>query len=161
MNDLPSALRWASRLFQRFAAGLYDWVLCLVVVAWVFWDELFLHRYLGLSPSAWMNHQICWGCELVRYGAKEGLASWRLDILEELPFGLEALALSAGAFLFARVLRRLLRVTPGEWTFSLRRPPSPPPRLPARLLRIAAGLAALAAVAVLWSLADILWLNPV
>lgn len=151
------------KLLLRALAAFYDWLVCLCIMSWVVWGELLLHRLLGLSSGAWTDIQVGWSCELVRFGERNGLPAWKLSLLDSLPWLAELTALYAVSILIVMLLRRILRVTPGEWTFSVRRPPaSPAPGGIGRLLlRVLAGLAAFVVGVVLWTLASITYLDPV
>jgi hypothetical protein len=139
--------------FRRALAWLYDFSAALFVVAFVLWEELVLNRLLKCPGQAWSDFQTSWSVELERYAEQNGLAAWRAGLLSSLPMGLENAILLLAAVLLVLLLRRFLRVTPGEWTFSSRRSPAPlpPPGFGRSLLRAAAGLAAFAAILLLWT----------
>lgn len=148
---------------RRLLAWLYDFALALFVAGWVVWDTLVLGGLLGYSSGAWADQMVSWDVALSRYGEQRGFADWLPGLLGCLPWLLELGFLLAVAALLVRLLRRFARVTPGEWAFSVRRAPSPPPAggFVRGFLRAAGGIAAFAAVLFLWSLLDLFVLDPV
>lgn len=147
----------------RMFAWTYDFALALFVVAWVVWDEWVLHRLFGCGTGAWLDYHAAWMESIYKHCKQQNVAEWKADVLSCLPDLLEYSILWILSALLVHWGRRLLGTTPGEWTFSVRRPPLPPPAggLWRRLLRAAAGIAALLAVLVLWALLDLQVLDPV
>lgn len=143
----------AGSVFRRFLAWLYDFSAALFVVTFVLWEELILNRLLQLPGQAWSDFQTSWSIELERYAGQNGLAAWRAGLLSSLPMEFENALLLLASILLVLLIRRFLRVTPGEWTFSSRRTPAQPPSpgFGRSLLRATAGLAAFAAILILWT----------
>ncbi len=148
--------------FRRILACSFDFALALFFAWGIVWNTLVLQGLLGFSGGAWADQMAALDAALRRFALQRGLRESTAALLGNLPWLLELALLLAAAALLVRLLRRFARVTPGEWTFSVRRPPLPPPsggtaRL---LLRAAVGLVAFAAVLVLWSILDFFVLDP-
>lgn len=148
---------------RRVLAWLYDSALALLVAGWVVWDGLVLGWLLGYSSGAWADQMVSWDVALFRYGKQRGFADWLAGLLGCLPWLVELGILLTAAAVLVHLLRRCVRVTPGECTFSVRRPPMSAPggRSVRGLLRAAGGIAAFAAVLLLWSLLDLFVLDPI
>lgn len=147
----------------RILAWLYDFALALFVAGWVVWDTLVLGCLLGYTSGAWSDQMAIWDEALSRYGHQRGLPDGLTALLANLPWFLETGLLLAASVLLVRMLRRVTRATPGEWTFSVRRPPLPPPAggFVRVLLRAAVGITAFAALFVLWVLLDMTVFDPI
>lgn len=149
--------------FFRMLAWAYDFLLALFVVSWVIWDALVLDCLFGCSSGAWTDYQVARSEALCKFGRQRALSEWQTDLLSCLPELLECIVLVALSLLLVRWFRRFVRTTPGEWTFSVRRDPSPPPAggFPRRVCRAVAGLAAFIAVVILWTLLEMYVLDPI
>jgi hypothetical protein len=147
----------------RILGWTYDFLLSLFVVSCVLWDELVLHGLFGLSSGAWTDHQVGRSEALYKIGQQHGLAEWQADLLSCLPELLEFIGVMTLSVLLVLWFRRLLRTTPGEWSFSVRRPPLPPPAggFLRRFFRVAAGFAALVGAVILWGILELWVLDPV
>lgn len=148
---------------RRELACLYDFAFALFVAGWVVWDNLVLGWMLGYPSGAWGDQMVSWDIALSQYGKQRGFADWLAGLLGYLPWLLELVILLAVAAVFVRLLRRVVRVTPGEWTFSVRRDPMPPSdgEFVRGLFRAGGGIAAFAAVLLLWSMLDLFVLDPI
>jgi hypothetical protein len=120
-----------------------DWLFVESVFLLV-WEELIFHRLFAIHAGAHTDYLVGWGEELASHGRSEGLAAWRVEVLRDLPSTVEFQALASLGILLAMLLRPLFRVTPGEWAFSVRRSPLPPPPggISRKLWRATGGLAA-------------------
>ncbi len=143
-------------------AWLYDWLAAWSILACVVWEELILRRLLSIHPGAHADYLVGWGEELARHARESGLFPWRQAVAANLPWAVETVAVGALAAFSALLLHRMLRVTPGEWMFSVRRPPHARPTdgFFRKILRAAVGLAAFAGCAVAWGVLDVFLLNP-
>ena len=155
--------RKAVSALLRLSAWTYDFLLALFIVFCVVWDELVLHGLFGFTSGAWTDHQVGRSEALYKLGKQHALGEWQADLLSCLPELLEFVGVMALSVLLVRWFRRLLRTTPGEWAFSVRRPPLPPPvgGVLRRILRVAAGFFALVGVVILWIILELWVLDPV
>lgn len=155
--------RKALSAFIRISAWVYDFLLAVFVVSCVLWDELVLHGLFGFSSGAWTDHQVGRSEALYKLGKQHALAEWQADLLSCVPELLEFIGVMTLSVLLVRWFRRLLRTTPGEWAFSVRRAPIPPPAggFRRRVSRIAAGFVALVGIVILWGILELWVLDPV
>ena len=165
---LPSAngkplWRKAVSLLLHMAAWAYDFLLALFVVSCVVWDELVLHGLFGFTSGAWTDHQVGRSEALYKIGQQRGMAEWQAELLSCVPELLEFVGVVTLSVLLVHWFRRLVSTTPGEWAFSVRRAPLPSPAggVSRRVLRVAAGFAALVGVVILWLILELWVLDPV
>lgn len=158
-----NAWRKVVRAHLRVLAWGYDFLFALFVVSWVIWGELVLNRLFGVGSGAWADCKMCAEEALYQFELKRGLAAWQAHFLSCLPELFEYVLLWILAALLVRWMRRVVRTTPGEWTFSVRRNPCPAPVGGWRrhLGRSLAGIAAFAALVILWTILDMWLLDPV
>ena len=161
--DAKPVWRKAVSALLRLAAWTYDFLLALFAVSCVLWDELVLHGLFGYTSGAWTDHQVGRSEALYKLGQQRGLAEWQADLLSCVPELLEFIGVMTITLLLVHWFRRLVRTTPGEWAFSVRRVPLPPPAggVGRRLLRIAAGFGALLGVVILWLILEMWVLDPI
>lgn len=161
--DGKSAWKKAVSSLLRLSAWTYDFLLALFVVSCVVWDEMVLHGLFGYTSGAWTDHQVGRSEALYKIGQQRGLAEWQADILSCVPELLEFIGVMTLSVLLVRWFRRLVRTTLGEWAFSVRRAPLPPPvgGFLLRFGRVAAGFAALVGVVILWGILELWVLDPV
>lgn len=129
----------------RASAWLYDFVIAFIVVAWWVWGALVQRWIFGCSGQAWVDYSMGWEQDIYAFELERGLSEGLAHFIAGLPLLFEYVLLMTLSALLVRWVRRFVRTTPGEWTFSVRREPLPPPGggVSRRLGRIVAGLVAL------------------